>query len=202
MARGSRRYIQLKSRLRELRTNLLSFLPEPPVSKTLYNDQELDSTRAYIVLAHAEIEAFCEDIVRRKAKTAKGAFDRGRGVTPVLRKIVSYYVGKNLRPWSDVQTPSPDIVERASQSHLSTIQQNHGIRPSNLEKLLYPIGVVETRMDTTWLAMMDSFGTKRGGVAHSTVRAVTSPDPLTELTTVEHLLHGLLRLDRLLGKLR
>jgi hypothetical protein len=202
MPRGSNRYMQLKRRLHELRNHLLPFLPEPPVSKVLYNVQEIDSTRAYIVLAHAEIEAFCEDIVREKARTAKGSFDVAGRVTPVLRRIVSYYVGKNRRSWSDVRTPSADVVEKASQSYFSAINENNGIKRTNLEKLLYPVGVLERHMDTTWVAQMDSFGGKRGRLAHSSVRAGVAPDPLTELTTVNQLLDGLLALDRALAGLR
>lgn len=202
MARGSKRYIQLEARLSELQRNLLSLLRKPPISKTHYNDQELDSTRAYIVLTHAEIEAFCEDIVRKKARSARERFDRGMGVTPVLRRIVSYHVGKNQKSWSDVRTPTADVVERASQSHLTTIQQNQGIKRSNLKKLLFPLGVLETEMDVTWLALMDSFGRERGGVAHSSVRIGTAPDPVTELTTVNQLLAELLTLDRVLGRMQ
>ena len=98
--------------------------------------------------------------------------------------------------------PSADVVEKASQSHLSAINENNGIKRANLEKLLYPLGVLDRHMDTTWLAQMDSFGGKRGSVAHSSSRAVVAPDPLTELTTVNQLLLGLLSLDRVLGGLR
>ena len=58
MARGSKRYTELKRRLSNLRQNLLGFLPPPPKSKTSYSPQELDLTRSYVLLAHAEIEAF------------------------------------------------------------------------------------------------------------------------------------------------
>ncbi len=202
MVRGSKRYTQLRTRLHELRMHLLPFLPEPPISKILYNDQELDSTRAYIVLAHAEIEAFCEDIVRDKATTAKNTFDAAGRVTPVLRRIVSYHVGKNQRSWSEVRTPSADVVEKALQSHFTAINNNHGIKRTSLERLMYPLGVLERHMDATWLAQMDSFGRKRGSVAHSSVRTAKAPDPLSELTTVNQLLSGLLLLDRVLGGLR
>jgi hypothetical protein len=57
MSRGSQRYLVLKRRLSQLDQNLLYFLPPPPHSKTTYTSQELDLTRAYIVLVHAEIEA-------------------------------------------------------------------------------------------------------------------------------------------------
>jgi hypothetical protein len=202
MPRGSKKFTKLKSRLHELRRNLLSFLPYPPISKVSYTDQELDSTRAYIVLAHAEIESYCEELVRNKVDAAKAAFDAGRQVTPVLRRLLAYHVGKNKKSWSEVRSPSLAIVSAAAQGHISTIRQNNGIRRSDLEKLLFPVGVLETGLDTIWLAQMDSFGIRRGGMAHSGVGAVAAPDPLTELTTVNQLLSGLLKLDRALARLK
>jgi len=202
MPRGSKRYVQLASRLAELQRNLLPFLPVPPAYRTTYIDQELDATRAYIVLAHAEIEAFCEDIVNEKAKTAKDLFDSHQRVTPVLRRIVSYYVGKNRKSWSEVRTPSADTVRSASESHLTTVRENNGVKRQNLERLLYPLGVVDAHMNATWLAEMDSFGAKRGDMAHRSGGVVTAPDPPGEVATVGRLLVGLLTLDRALGGLR
>ena len=202
MPRGSKRYGRLRSRVAELQNNLLPFLPVPPASRTAYTDQELDATRAYIVLAHAEIEAFCEDIVRNRAISAKTFFDNAGQVSTVLRRLVSYYVGKNRRSWSEVRAPSPSTVTSAAESHFAAIRDNNGIKRTNLERLLYPLGVVEAQMNTTWLAQMDSFGARRGDVAHRDVGAVTAPDPLSEVTAVGHLLVGLLTLDRILGQLR
>jgi hypothetical protein len=181
---------------------LLSFLPDPPVSRTLYSRQELDSARGYVVLAHAEIEAFCEDIVLSKVQRAESVFQTTGRVTPVLRKLLSYHVGKNRRSWSEVQSPSSNVVEAALQSHTDIIRANHGIKINNLEKLFYPIGVLETELDAAWLAAMDSFGARRGGMAHSSVAAGFAPDPLTELNAVIQLLSGLLKLDRILAKLQ
>ena len=202
MARGSNRYAQLKARLGDLRRSLLSFVPEPAVSATSYTPQEVDSTRAYIVLAHAEIEAFCEDIIRNKVDAAKHAYDRHGRVSPVMRKLVSYYVVRKGRSWSDTKAPSTELVNSAAQSHMSALRDNHGIKQSNLEKLLYPVGVLQTQLNATFLAQMDSFGTNRGRHAHSSTTTTSAPDPVTEITTVNQILIGLLDLDRLLGNFR
>jgi len=202
MPSGSSNYKHLEARLVQLRRHLLPFLPDPPVSKISYSAQELDSTRAYIVLAHAEIEAFCENVVLEKAHSTKTVFDVTGQVRPALRRMVAYYVAKNQRSWSHVLAPSHGVVDSALQSYQSAIRDNHGIKQRNLEKLLFPIGIPDTRLSTTWLAQMNSFGSNRGIWAHKSARALNPPDPLSELVTVNQLLQGLLNLDRILSRLR
>ena len=200
MAKGSGRY--RRSRLDQLRRHLLFFLPDPPLSKLSYSDQELDSTRAYVVLAHAEIEAFCEELVLHKAQSAKVVYDNSGNVRPALRRMVAYYVAKNGRSWNDVLNPPSDVVSKAFQSFQTAIRENNGVKQVNLEKLLFPLGVLDAHLSVTWLAQMDSFGRNRGGWAHKSVRALNSPDPLSELMNVNQLLRGLLDLDRILSRLR
>jgi hypothetical protein len=202
MARGSRRYSDLKHRLDDLGRHLLSFLPTPPHSKTSYTDQELDWTRSYIVLAHAEIEAFCEDLAMEKAQRATNQFNAGGKVSPSLRRIVAYYIGKHRKSWSEVVFPSRQTVDAASSSFFSAIHQNHGVKRENIEKLFYPLGISEPSLDTTWLAQMDSFGSNRGAWAHKSIKALNAPDPSSQLTTVNQLLQGLLLIDRIVSRLR
>jgi hypothetical protein len=202
MRQGSVRYRGLTKRLAELRRHLLSFIPNPPTSKLLYSKQELDLTRAYTLLVHAEIEAFCEEIALGKAQAAKAAYDKTGKVRPALRRMIAYYIVRKHSSWSDVLNPAREIVEVSFQSYRRTIQDNHGVKRRNLEKLLFPLGLLETQLDGTWLAQMDSFGSDRGGFAHSSVRAQQPPDPLTQLSAVELLLQGLFELDRTLGQLR
>jgi hypothetical protein len=199
MIRGSNRYTDLKHRLEELSTGLLPFLPAPPASKISFTPIELDLTRAYIVLAHAEIESFCEDIALTKAAKARQDFHNYGRVTPVLRKLTAYYALKKNRPWSDVLSPQRDVVDSAFMSFSETIRQNHGIKRENLEKLFYPLGVFESHLSATWIAQMDTFGSNRGTWAHKSVRALNPPDPMSERSNVGLILQGLLLLDRRLS---
>jgi hypothetical protein len=202
MPRGSKRYTELEGRLADLRRNLLDFLPPPPQSKTSYTPQELDLTRSYVLLAHAEIEAFCEDLAGAKARSARNTFDARGKVTPSLRRILSYYICKERKSWSEVLKPSVPTVRIAWQSHLSTIESNNGVKRQNLEKLFYPVGIVEPHLDATWLAEMDSFGSNRGNWAHNSIKVLNVPDPASEVATVAKLLQGLLDLDRKMSKIK
>jgi hypothetical protein len=172
------------------------------MSKTTYTAQELDLTRAYVLLAHAEIESYCEDLVKAKSDRAFMQFDRTGKVTPILRRIVAYHVATKRKSWSEVSAPSAPIVRSAFDSYRAILTANHGVRRENLEKLLYPLGVPEPSLDQTWLAQMDSFGSNRGGFAHQTIGAVNPPDPSTERTNINQLVVDLLKLDRILSSMQ
>jgi hypothetical protein len=202
MRLGSKKYKSLATRLDQLRRHLLFFLPSPPASKISYSEQELDSTRAYTVLAHAEIEAFCEGLVLEKTQVVKSIYDRTGKVRPALRRMISYHVAKKGRSWQDVLSPPADVVNSAIESYKGVIRDNHGVKRENLQKLLFPIGVLDAHLDTTWLAQMDSFGVDRGRLAHSGIKAQQPPDPLSQLQTINQLLQGLLEMDRKLRRLR
>ena len=202
MSLGSMEYRNLKRRLDELRGHLLYFVPSPPISSTFYSPQELDSTRAYVVLAHAEIEAFCEALVLKKVIAAKTLYDNSGDLRPSLRRLISYHVAKKGTSWHKALTPAPDVVQEACESFSSVVRDNHGIKRKNLGKLLFPIGVLEPNIDATWLANMDSFGATRGVWAHNSIRTQQPPDPLTQLNAVSLLLQGLLQLDKALRRIR
>jgi RiboL-PSP-HEPN len=195
MTGASIRYQALQNRLNDLKKRLLSFLPPPPNSKINYTDQELDWTRSYVVLVHAEIEMFCEDIALTRAQLAKEEFNKRQKVTPVLRKLVTYYVSRQRESWRETISPSTALVESAFASYKGEIDSNHGVKEKNLKILFHPLGIMD--IDAAWLAAMNSFGAKRGELAHKGIKAHSQLDAHSELQRVErHLLPGLLKIDR------
>jgi len=201
MISGSRRYKELEFRLQELQQRLLSFIGNPPASKLSYSPTELDFTRAYVVLAHAEIETFCEEIAIRRVNLSKAKYDRANVLGPVLRKLVFYHVAKKGRSWQDILNPPSAIINSACIAYTRVVRDNHGIKRKNLENILFPIGIHDAHLNPTWLAQMDSFGVKRGELAHRSSRAQQPPDPLSQLSAVQHLIPGLLDLDQQLSRL-
>jgi hypothetical protein len=174
------------------------------VSKVSYSDTEVDSTRAYVVLAHAEIEEFCEDIVRSKALKAMNIYTRSSKIVPALRWIITYHLIKNNKSWGEARNPAPEVVNSAYMSYLGKINTNNGVKRKDIEKLLYPLGIQDkhiTRL-ATWLAQMDSFGANRGTLAHKGIGTRRPLDPLTQLQTVEQLLTGLLDLELIIHRRR
>jgi hypothetical protein len=203
--RGSKQYGDLVARLEQLRVHLLSFLPAPPAIR-LYSDQEIDSTRAYVVLAHAEIEAFCENRALERARIAKALHTQTGEIRPILRRVLSHFLSKSLGTraglWIDVSNPPANALDAAFQSYQALVKGNNGIKRENLEKMLFPIGISESELSPGWLAQMSSFGTGRGLLAHSSARTQQALDPTTQLTAVNGLLKGLYDLDRRVAAIR
>jgi len=95
-----------------------------------------------------------------------------------------------------------DSLRTAVTSFEKWITGNHGVRERHLLKLLLPVGVKRTDIDPAWMATMDTFGSNRGQLAHSSVGVQQPPDPKTELQTVQLILKGLENLDETLTKLK
>lgn len=68
--------------------------------------------------------------------------------------------------------------------------------------IMIPTGIDVSSLDQTWLTNINSFGTKRGEVAHHSKGTQGSLNPRDEFDTVKALLLGIEKLDRLLMQLR
>lgn len=194
----SRRLKQLVNRLAELRGHLLP----PQFSPTgQYTDRDHDLARAYLVLVHAEIEAYCEDRGRKIARRAHQIWQTKGRRGAVLIRLLEFHHVSTRKPWTTLDK-SPDRIESAVNSYMSSIDQNHGIREENLCKILFPIGVEPASLDPVWLTTMDSFGQSRGTVAHTSVKTQQPIDPQTEFLRVNtQILPGLKKLDRKINRL-
>jgi hypothetical protein len=69
--------------------------------------------------------------------------------------------------------------------------QNHGVKQSDIMKLLLPIGFRPSDLDAVFVATLDSFGANRGEVAHTSIKTQQQIDPQTELNTVSRLIQYL-----------
>jgi hypothetical protein len=204
----SARYRLLIPRLAELRQHLLPAEFDPTQA---YSDRQLDRVFGYRLLAHAEFESCIEDLVRETVTTAwKGWVADGRPRT-CLMALVAYYEGDLGRP-PETFTPQQkskkmlihlaERVDKARNHHINqVVRNNHGITESDLLALLLPVGVLESDINKTWLATINSFGSQRGDTAHQTGRAQQKPDPQNELRTVREIATGLEQLDRRLTAL-
>lgn len=94
MAR-SRRYVELLSRLGELRRHLLpaKFDPTKPYSRRQY-----DRVHSYRLLAHAEFESCLEDLARATAQTAWLGFRVDGQPRTCLTALVAFHEGNWSSP--------------------------------------------------------------------------------------------------------
>lgn len=208
--RKSQRYRDLVESLCELRN---CFLPEEFDPLGNYDDEALLKTSAYIVLAHAEIESFIEDRVEEAALAALKSWKEHRTATSVLIGLVGRYAkndesNKIKINENDNRNRSIGIswlIDHSITAFHSEINENHGIRESNLNKMLIPIGIRLDSFDQAWIINMENFGKGRGEIAHKSRRKYTTKtqiDPRDEFRKVNRLLHdGLKKLDFLTEEL-
>jgi len=138
-----------------------------------------------LLLAHAEIEAYLEDISRT---IMEDAADRWKRTGTATKRTIGAVVEVT--------------VARAVESHRDRLTNNHGIKDKNLIRIFEPLGVDVGAIDTVWLAAMTSFGGLRGVVAHtSSIGATTLPDPMDALKLVKDLVTGLRKIDEVAQKL-
>ncbi|MBD2233937.1 HEPN domain-containing protein [Phormidium tenue] len=189
---NSQRYIQLENRIRVIET---LYLPSVRPSGN-YTAKEQDDIRAYLLLVHAEIESYFEEISEKKAKEAFRKWKNTRVKSNVLLSLVSFHENKISEP--DIETR----VNKALSSFIHGLRQNHGIKEANVLAMLLPVGFEYSEIDTTWLNTITSFATSRGEIAHTAARVQQPLDPSTLKATVQQILSEIKLIDEKLKKLR
>jgi hypothetical protein len=208
----SDKFITLRTQLDRLKDE---FLPE--ISPTgSYSESQLSRTAAYRVLAHAEIEYYLEERAWEVVQNAKTLWDKSGKNTRTLICLLGFS-GLTMDKPPDTLTPQKGSktvkeekikiskkIDLAVESFKRVISQNHGVKEDHILSLLLPIGIDSDDLDPAWLADMNTFGEKRGLVAHTSATSymtIQTPDPANELNTVTQITHELLRIDELINNL-
>ena len=208
----SDKFITLKTQLDRLKDE---FLPE--ISPTgSYSESQLSRTAAYRVLAHAEIEYYLEERAWEVVQNAKTLWDKSGKNTRTLICLLGFS-GLTMDKPPDTLTPQKGSktvkeekikiskkIDLAVESFKRVISQNHGVKEDHILSLLLPIGIDSDDLDPAWLATMNTFGEKRGLVAHKSATSymtIQTPDPANELNTVNQITDELLRIDELINNL-
>ena len=208
--------VRFRSLTKELTRLKKQFIPKiSPIG--FYHDSQLALTLAYRVLAHAEIEAYLEDRAWEVVLDAKKTWDSTGNPCRTLISLVAFS-GQMMGKPPDTLTPSKGNkvvpleriklnkkIDTAINCFKQIIDQNHGLKESNLLALLLPIGIDRDDLDNALLATMNTFGEQRGVVAHSSAisyKTVQPPDPATELNRIQQIIQGLLLVDKLISDLK
>ena len=188
----------LRARIRQLRSHFLPRSFDPTGS---YSARQFDRARAFRLLAHAEIESYLEQVSFETANKAYDAWQVRGLITQPLVSMVAYTestLGKV--PQTKPVTGPSDLQTRIEKSRNSLTKYsrsgNNGIRESNILRLLLPVGIRETDIDSTWLSTIDSFGKERGDTAHNSGRVSQPPDPKNEFDKVTQIVNGLVGIDQ------
>jgi hypothetical protein len=208
----SDRFITLRTQLNRLKDE---FLPEiSPISS--YSESQLSRTAAYRVLAHAEIESYLEERAWEVVQNAKTLWDTSGRTTRTLICLLGFS-GLTMDKPSDTLSRNNVTQDNhdkrlkiskkivlSSNEFWKIIDNNHGVKEKNILALLLPIGIDTDNLDPAWLATMNTFGEKRGLVAHTSATSymtIQTPDPANELNTVNQITDELLRIDELINNL-
>ena len=119
---NSTRYNKLSRRITVIES---SYLPSVN-SLGNYSSKEQDDIRAYLLLIHAEIESYFEEISEEKVKKAFLTWQENRKKSNVLLSLVSF---------SDVVLNQNEIetrVNKALTHYIAKIKINHVIKEKNI----------------------------------------------------------------------
>lgn len=189
---NSRRYMKLENRVKAIETLYL-----PAINLTgNYTKKEQDDIRAYLLLVHAEVEAYFEEISESKAKEAFTKWKNNRTKSNVLLSLVSFHEFKITEQDIEIR------VNKALSTFIYTLRHNHGIKEDNVLSMLLPVGFEFSEIDTTWLNTITSFGTSRGEIAHTAAHVQQPLDPATLKTTVQQIMSETKIIDEKLKKIK
>jgi hypothetical protein len=158
------------------------------------------------VLVHAELESYLEDRSEQLLGLAHTRWRNDRKVNRPLFCLMTYYAGDRKGPPGSFDINAfkdrnlDTLIGASVNQHRGRILANNGIREQNVSELLFPLGFTYTDLNSTLLASMDSFGSRRGNFAHQTIgRALTQHqiDPFVEAATIDQIVTGLAATDPL-----
>ncbi len=118
---------------------------------------------AVLVLSHAEIEEAIET-------ACKATVDALEAYPPVGFAFLAWglsasQIGKPNQTDHDKQKKAEGTVKYLLKTYRRLVESSHGIRESNLERLLLPLGIKLAPLSLD-IATLDDFGQKRGDAAH------------------------------------
>lgn len=194
---ASKRFQRLVTRLAVLEKHLLPAQFSPTGR---YSVREVDLARAYVLLAHAEIEAYFEDRAQGRVDRAYDAWQNRQVCSSLLSRLVMYHEAR-AKSW-DVTTVSTQTVAKAVNFYVSELRGNHGIKEKNLLSMFLPLGLKHGDFDASLLATLNSFGFLRGKLAHESIKTHQPIDPKNERDKIrQHILPELRKLDRKISQL-
>ena len=204
-SRQSKRFRELERNIKKIEKY---FLPSIKVTGG-YTEKEINSVRGYRLLIHAEIESYFEDIAENLAVKSLNNWRKTKKPSHVVSSILAFI--KSSQKKQDIPESFDDRqrafiegrVTACVASYISMLKQNNGIKQKDILRILLPLGIEETEIDSTWLTEMDLFGKERGDVAHKSIGVQISIDPATEQQKIHNnILPEIKQLDLKIKKLK
>lgn len=153
--------------------------------------------RAYIVLCHAIFEEAIEDLALSHLNRVRGWLEDG--VVPHSAARLAFALSSLVHPDTvGLDIPLKVLASKAHPLLVGLIQQNHGIRQSNVKKLVQAVGIEWSKLDASLnaeLLDLDTLGSKRGEAGHLSpfteksvqITSLVYPDEAREWVMAAHL---------------
>jgi len=172
-----KRLQRLLTRLDKLEAHLL-----PPVFSLTgrYAPRQRDYTKAFLLLAHAELESYFEDRARKVVSVAEAQYQRTGICTPVLSRLLVYHNAMK----DELGPASRHTVAKAINYYLDNLDKNHGIKEQNLRTIFLPLGISHAELGARLVTACNQLAQKRGEYAHASFKTHQQVDPKTERDNV------------------
>ena len=162
----TKEYEYLKTRLSSISSTFRAVLPPDPLEQA--SDDKQDIIKSYILLCHAEFEKYFEDIACGIIKKAKEKYDSSKETSlPLLHLALML---KKEFTTEDASTR----LDKLYSNYRALLDKNHGIKKANIDEMFAPLGIPISEMTDTYVDTLESFGKKRGQIAHNGREALTT----------------------------
>lgn len=198
----SNEFVELNNNIKIIEKNLL---PKIKLSGT-YTEREKNLVRGYLLLSHAEIESYFEEVATKVVLLAHNKWEKTKKPSHIIISLIAYLGCKSQDVPESFNDTTRALIERrvkeSLDSYVKYLKQNHGIKQKNILRILLPLGIPLNDIDSTWLLEMDTFGDDRGEIAHQSIKVQKIIDPLTEKKRVERVLIEIMKIDLLINSLK
>lgn len=154
---------KLIANISNIETHLIkNFLSKTPGTLT---PREQDLSRSYIVLCHAELESYFEQVAKQLVDISINDWMISKIIRIPIAGLLAY---EEKQPTADKLST---VINRIVVEYKKEIDNtNHGIRRSNIDKLFKKIGINTNEFDSTFISNLETLGIGRGVVAHTSVQ--------------------------------
>lgn len=152
----------------QIRINALAerFLPMEEQPLGVYSEEQLDDAKAFILLAHAELEGYLENLA---TEVCNALIERVK--SNHYDESTSVFLIRTANNSKQHKFVPLEVALEGQGKHESVVKGNNGIKERDYNKLFESLGVDVEDLNPDVMSESDAFGAKRGGIAHLGVQA-------------------------------
>lgn len=128
--------------------------------------------KSLIILGHAYLEKYFETIAFSIALSSFNGYKDGTVTKPFLALVATVQMSRDMPNGFDDSRQGREIQHdawfyRALKSYKHVVNHNHGIKEENIFSLFWPLGLLKEDFGESLLPLLESYGQKRGSIAHT-----------------------------------